>query len=174
MEFPKSEDYNLIDYGLNVHILKSTWYADDNYSSRKISGDKAPSKRFLIMDSYRNTTNKTQGFWRISINTSAEFLGNTNWAQPAGRHDGKVNMLYLNFHVEKNGWLTRKTPSVTHRFSFPAEPSQNRNGNISTGSPIPGDLRNPRQQSNLCNTRGRKFLFFFISGIDFFPGIGYN
>lgn len=85
MEFPKSEDYNLIDYGLNVHILKSTWYADDNYSSRKISGDKAPSKRFLIMDSYRNTTNKTQGFWRISINTSAEFLGNTNWAQPAGR-----------------------------------------------------------------------------------------
>ena len=101
MEFPKSENYNLIDYGLNVHILKSTWYADDNYSSRKISGDKAPSKRFLIMDSYRNTTNKTQGFWRISINTSAEFLGNTNWAQPAGRHDGKVNMLYLDFHVGK-------------------------------------------------------------------------
>ena len=118
MEFPKSEDYNLIDYGLNVHILKSTWYADDNYSSRKISGDKAPSKRFLIMDSYRNTTNKTQGFWRISINTSAEFLGNTNWAQPAGRHDGKVNMLYLDFHVGKERMVDQENPFCYAPFLF--------------------------------------------------------
>lgn len=116
MQFPTTEEYNLIDYGLNTLILKSTWYSDDNYSSRKISGDKAPSKRFLILDSYRNASNKSQGFWRLNFNPS--FLENSNWAQPAGRHNGKVNILHLDFHVDQERLLDQENPFSYAPFLF--------------------------------------------------------
>ncbi len=98
-----------IDYGLNIFILKKTWTSPNSaYESRKISSDKAPSKRFLIMDCYQNTSNKANGFWRIHF--SPNYLTDANWGQPAGRHSGKVNMLYLDFHVGPVRLLDQENP----------------------------------------------------------------
>ena len=80
-----------IDYGLNIFILKKTWTSlNSDYESRKISSDKAPSKRFLIMDCYQNTSNKANGFWRILF------------------------MLYLDFHVGPVRLLDQENP-----FNYP-------------------------------------------------------
>ena len=111
------DDAIFIDYGLNPFILRTSWNGGDNvYGTRKISSDKAPSKRFLIMDCYQNTTNNTKGFWRIGCRL--EDLSDSNWGQPAGRHSGKLNMLYLDFHVGPVRLLDQNNPFTYAPFLY--------------------------------------------------------
>lgn len=117
---PVHDDENnaiLIDYGLNPFIIRTSWNGgDNNYGTRKISSDKAPSKRFLIMDCYQNTPERNKGFWRIACNTSD--LSNSNWGQPAARHGGKLNMLYLDFHVGPVRLLDQNNPFTYAPFLY--------------------------------------------------------
>ena len=98
-----------IDYGVNLHILKTSFSSKD-HETRKISSDKEPSKRFLLMDCYRNTTDGAVGFWRVKVSASASVLNDKNWGQPAARHNGRVNMLHLDFHVSPIRLLDQKNP----------------------------------------------------------------
>ncbi len=103
-----SNDTDMVDYGLNRSLNLTSYGAATGYTSRRITSDKMPSKRFLIMDCYQNATGNTAGFWRVSL--SSGDLSNSNWGKPAGRHTNNINILRLDFSVKPQVLIDQENP----------------------------------------------------------------
>lgn len=103
----------IIHYGVNIGL----WTPNMN-SFMKISSCSKPSVKMFVMDCYRSnadgTTNYNEGFWVITFTT----INSTGVGRPAIRHAGKVNVAYLDGHVQSINNPNAENPYLTAPFIY--------------------------------------------------------
>jgi prepilin-type N-terminal cleavage/methylation domain-containing protein/prepilin-type processing-associated H-X9-DG protein len=89
-----------VDYAINNDIYSG---AVADFGSYKLASQRRPSVKIYILDNYLNLATGGTNFdavgMRISFSGGATMFQNTNWARPAGRHNQKCNMLWLDGHT---------------------------------------------------------------------------
>ena len=91
-------------YGINLGIYSRTKH-NNSYSDiylPKISMATRPSKKMMLMDSYRNTEDGTadlnSGFFRV--NFMSAYIVNSFFGKPGGRHMNICNVQFFDGHTE--------------------------------------------------------------------------
>lgn len=83
-----------VSYGYNTGLSNSLAIGE----SYKISQQKYPSRKMMILDTWRNKTDdtpdKSLGFWRVSFTETS----NHSFGRPAGRHGRFCNLIWLDGH----------------------------------------------------------------------------
>ena len=86
-----------VHYGINRGLFPS------DYTVVKFSRIRKPSEKFLIADTWRNTTssvpNIMSGFWRFTTEYYMINAPNSDHGCPAARHMKQVNMAWVDGHV---------------------------------------------------------------------------
>lgn len=114
------------DYGVNDCLYEGLPVtAEGIVQSRRLSGIRSPSRKYLFVDTYAQTSSgipdQTQGHWRLRNSTT--FKTNTSYACFAGRHSKKFNAIHVDGSAFSKEVQTPLDPYRQEDLSYYSNPS---------------------------------------------------
>jgi len=90
--------------GLSTNLSGSTSVKPNCfYDSNRLGQAKSVSQKILLADCYENktdgTSNLSMGFWRMDL-VNSSLWSNASFGRPAGRHNSRCGILYLDGHCD--------------------------------------------------------------------------
>ncbi len=106
-----------LDYGINSMIYSSVTL----YESPRLSQQRFPSIKMLLMDAYLNasdgTTDTAHGFWRVFFSYPSAASSNVNYGRPGARHQTRCGIVWLDGHVSSVAIPNLHNPYLSEPFS---------------------------------------------------------